>query len=179
MARAAPGAHIGATFAAGHSEPREKENDMTLRTAFALAAAALVLVVASPARSRAGEAAAAAGPECSNHSLRGDYAFEIEGTILAGPVTGLLRGLAMTRFDGEGGLSQVDFAIVNGAPLFPDWRPVTGTYEVNADCTGRMELVPPAPAPSFRLRLVVFDGGDRVTTIVEGNATGSRGAKVR
>ncbi len=150
---------------------------MTLRTASAVAAAALVLATLPPASSQAGDAVP--GRECSNQSLRGDYAFEIEGTIVAGPVTGLLRGLAMTRFDGEGSLSQVDFATLNGAPMFPDWRPVTGTYEVNADCTGRMELVPPPPAPSFRLRLVVFDGGDRVTTIVEGNATGSRGAKVR
>ena len=152
---------------------------MTLRTASALTAAALVLVTTLPASSQAGEAAAAAGPECSNRSLRGDYAFEIDGAILAGPVTGLLRGLAMTRFDGEGGLTQVDVATVNGVPLFPDWRPVTGTYEVNADCTGRMELVPPAPAPSLRLRIVVFDRGDRVATIVEGNATGSRGTKLR
>ena len=177
MARFAASAQIGAMFAAGPSEPREKENDMTLRTASAVAAAALVFATLPPVSSLAGDSAA--GPDCSNHTLRGDYAFEIEGTILAGPATGLLRGLAMTRFDGEGGLSQVDFATLNGAPMFSDWRPVTGTYELNADCTGRMELVPPAPAPAFRLRLVVFDGGDRVATVVEGNATGSRGAKVR
>ena len=177
MARAGRGAQIGPLFAAGQSEPREKENDMTLR-ASALAATALVLVTLPPASSHAGEASVA-GRECSNHSLRGDYAFEIDGTVLNGPATGLLRGLAMTRFDGEGGLTQVDFAMVNGVPLFPDWRTVTGTYEVNADCTGRMELVPPAPVPALRLRIVVFDGGNRVTTIVEGNPTGSRGEKVR
>ena len=140
----------------------------------------MALVAVVPARTAAAAAAAdGSGPECSAQTLRGDYAFEIDGAILAGPATILLRGLAMTRFDGEGGLTQVDTATFNGAPAWPGWRAATGTYEVNADCTGSAEIVPPAPAPSLRLRLVVFDGGRRVTTIVEGNATGSRGVRVR
>jgi hypothetical protein len=156
------------------------------RTAAALAAALAVTAAATGAIDAAAmhatsedAGAAAESPDCSNRNLRGEYAFTIDGTILAGPTPLLLRGLAMTRFDGEGGLTQVDFATLNGVPGWPDWRPVTGTYEVDADCTGRAELVPPAPAPSFRLRLVVFDRGRQVATIVEGNATGSLGVKVR
>jgi hypothetical protein len=148
--------------------------------AFFVGTTLLALVTAVPAPSVAAAAAAeAAGPECSAQTLRGDYAFEIDGTILAGPAPILIRGLAMTRFDGEGGLTQVDTATFNGVPAWPGWRPATGTYEVNADCTGSAEIVPAAPAPSLRLRLVVFDGGRRVTTIVEGNATGSRGVRVK
>ena len=144
--------------------------DRSLAVAAVLAAA----LSTSPAL-----AAETGSPECSNRTLRGDYAFEIDGNILAGPMTGILRGVAMTRFDGEGAFTQVDFATLNGVPMFADWRTVTGTYEINADCTGRAELVPPTPVPALRLRLVVFDNGRKVTTIVEGNATGSRGERVR
>ena len=140
---------------------------------------AVAAVLAASLSTSLASAADTGSPECSNRTLRGDYAFEIDGTVVAGPMTGTLRGVAMTRFDGEGGLSQVDFATLNGVPMFPDWRPVTGTYEINADCTGRAELVPPPPVPAFRLRLVVSDNGRKVTTIVEGNATGSRGERVR
>jgi hypothetical protein len=146
--------------------------------------AALVLTGRGIPRTSAAEdtqrvvAEAGEGPECSNHTLRGDYAFTIDGTILAGPARLLLRGLAMTHFDGEGGLNQVDFATIEGAPAWPDWRPATGTYHVNADCTGSAEIVP-AAGPSIPLRLVLFDGGRQVATVVVGNATGSLGRRVR
>jgi hypothetical protein len=117
--------------------------------------------------------------QCSNRTLRGDYGFAIDGTILVGPppVPSLLRAVAMTHFDGRGNLSQVDFATRNGVPAAADWRPATGTYEVNPDCTGTAEIVP-VGAPPLQLRLVVFDHGRQVRTIVLGNPTGSLGVKV-
>jgi len=140
---------------------------------------AVAAVLAAALSTSPASAAEAGSPDCSNRTLRGDYAFEVDGNVLAGPATGILRAVAMTHFDGEGGLTQVDFATLNGVPMFPDWRAVTGTYEINADCTGRAELVPPPPLPALQLRMVVFDGGRKVTTIVLGNATGSRGERVR
>jgi hypothetical protein len=125
-----------------------------------------------------GQAGAEGGSDCSNHTLHGDYGFTIDGTILAGPAPILLRGVAMTHFDGHGHLTQVDFATFNGVPGWPDWRPATGTYEVNADCTGRAEIIPPT-GPSLQLRLVVFDRGNQVATVVIGNSTGSLGTRVR
>ena len=118
------------------------------------------------------------GPPCSERTLHGDYGFAIGGTIFAGPTSLLLRGVAMTHFDGRGGLTQVDFTTLNGAAVSPDWRPGTGTYQVNEDCTGRAEIVP-ATGPALQLRLVVFDGGRQVATVVIGNSTGSLGTKVR
>lgn len=116
--------------------------------------------------------------ECSDHTLRGDYAFEINGTILAGPSPLLLRGVAMTHFDGHGNLDQVDFVTLNGAAGGTDWRPATGTYEINPDCTGKAQILP-AGAPPLNLRLVVGDRGRLVHTVVIGNATGSTGTRVR
>jgi hypothetical protein len=119
------------------------------------------------------------GRGCSESTLRGDYAFDISGQILAGPKAGLLRGVAMTHFDGDGRLDQVDFTTINGVPVGADWRPGTGAYEVNADCTGKAQINFTDGSPALHLRLVVADRGDEVRTIVEGNATGSSGTRVR
>jgi hypothetical protein len=118
---------------------------------------------------------------CSNRTLRGDYGFAIDGTILPpSPAPALLlRGLAMTHFDGHGNLSQVDFVTLNGAPAGSDWRPATGTYEVNPDCTGTAEIHFNDGEPPLNLRMVVVDGGRQVMNIVESNATGATGIKVR
>ncbi len=116
---------------------------------------------------------------CSNRTLKGDYGFSIEGTILAGtPNAFLLRGVAMTRFDGLGNLSQVDFTTRNGSPVGADWRPAVGTYDINADCTGTAQIIPGDGSPTLNLRLVVVDRGREVRTIVAGNATGSVGIRV-
>jgi hypothetical protein len=116
---------------------------------------------------------------CSNRTLRGDYGFSIDGTVLAGtPNAFLLRGVAMTRFDGQGNLSQVDFATRNGVPIAPDWRAAVGTYEINADCTGTAQIIPADGSPTLNLRLVVVDRGREVRTVVVGNATGSVGIRV-
>jgi len=126
--------------------------------------------------------ASAAGPlPCSNRTLRGNFGSAIDGTIfLPSPAPSLLvRGVARQHFDGHGNLSQVDFVTLNGASASSDWRPGTGTYEVNADCTGTMEINFEDGSPSLHLRLIVVDGGRQLMTVVEGNATGSLGTKVR
>lgn len=116
---------------------------------------------------------------CSNRTLRGDYGFSIDGTILAGtPNAFLLRGVAMTSFDGHGNLSQVDFTTRNGAPVAPDWRSSVGTYEVNADCTGTAQIVQSDGSPTLNLRLVVVGRGREIRTTVVGNASGSVGTRV-
>jgi hypothetical protein len=163
---------------------------MKTRTALDVATTAgfaLLLTLVGPQGARADELkgetevaddAADSHEECSERTLRGDYAFAIDGTILAGPSPLLLRGVAMTHFDGNGGLHQVDFVTLNGVAGGTDWRPATGTYEVNSDCTGKMQLNP-AGAPPLNLRIVVGDRGRQLWTVVIGNATGSVGTKVR
>ena len=116
---------------------------------------------------------------CTDRIVRGDYGFSIDGTVLAGtPNAFLLRGVAMTHFDGRGNLSQVDFATRNGVPTTQDWRPGTGTYSINPDCTGSAEIIPGDGSPTLRLRLVVVNHGREIRTIVLGNATGSLGVRV-
>jgi hypothetical protein len=122
------------------------------------------------------------GPRgCSNRTLRGDYGFSITGTVFPpSPVPSfLVRGVALTRFDGHGNLSQVDFTTRNGVPAGSDWRPATGTYEINLDCTGTAEIIPTDGSPTLHLRMVVVDGGRQIFNTVEGNATNAIGIKVR
>jgi hypothetical protein len=159
---------------------------MTLSTVAVAGLAVLVLGLAPRADADEGAGANAAGPveeaqakACSDRTLSGDYAFVIDGTILTGPSPALLRGLAMTRFDGEGNLSQVDFTTRNGIPVGTDWSPATGTYSLGPDCTGQAEIHFTDGRPVLRLRLVVADRGREVLTVVLGNPTGSRGVKVR
>lgn len=120
-----------------------------------------------------------APPNCSNRTLNGYYGFSIEGTILAGtPNAFALRGVAMTNFDGDGNLTQVDYTTRNGAPMTPDWRPASGTYAINADCTGTAHIIQSDGTPSVNLRLVVVDRGREVRTVVVGNSSSSVGIRV-
>ena len=113
--------------------------------------------------------------QCSNRTIRGDYGFKIDGTLINGPRTGLLRAVAMTNFDGKGNLTQVDFGVTNGVPNGPDWRAAKGTYTVNADCTGSFQFVPIDGSPAVNVRMVVVKNGKEIHTVVIGNPTGSVG----
>ena len=113
---------------------------------------------------------------CSNRILRGDYGFAVEGAIIG---FGPLRGVAMTHFDGAGKLRQVDHVVVNGIPPAVDWNPGTGTYTVNADCTGTAQINN-VQGPQINLRFVVVREGKEIHTVVNdpGYATTSVGIKV-
>jgi hypothetical protein len=148
-------------------------------TGLLIAGCAVLLGQADNAQSeRLGDAGPSPQARCSNRTLRGSYAFNIDGTIVAGPNRLLLRGLAMTQFDGRGNLSQVDFTTINGTPAGTDWRSGWGTYEINSDCTGTMEIIQSDGSPTLRLRLVVADHGRTIYNIVEGSSTGATGTKV-
>ena len=120
------------------------------------------------------------GVRCSNRSLRGAYGFNVDGQIFPpGAPPLVLRAVAMTHFDGEGSLSQVDHATFNGVSRWQGWRPAVGHYEINPDCTGTAQIIPSDGSPTLQLHLVVFDRGRQVRAIVDGNATGSLGVRVR
>jgi hypothetical protein len=141
-------------------------------------AVTLGTLMGAQAEARSGDSPAAP-PTCSNRTLRGSYGFSIEGTILAGtPNAFAVRGVAMTQYDGEGNLTQVDFTTRNGVPFNSDWRPGSGTYEINADCTGSAHIIQSDGTPSVSLKLVVVDRGREVRATVVGNSTSSVGIRV-
>jgi hypothetical protein len=121
-------------------------------------------------------AAHALGP-CSNATLEGDYAFTITGQILApAPAAGLVAGVAKTHFDGHGNMTQIDHVVHNGVTPVEEWRPGSGPYQVNADCTGSMTITaePTDPAdgsPELKLFFVIGENGKVIRTVVSGSPT--------
>jgi hypothetical protein len=107
-------------------------------------------------------------PACNNKLIAGNYGFTLQGTKLggAGP-TGPQVGVAMTQFDGKGGLSQIDTVTINGE-VVADWtHPVaTGTYTVNSDCTGTFTINFKDNRPTVVTNFVVTANGDEIDTVV-------------
>lgn len=118
---------------------------------------------------------------CSNATLKGDYAFTISGEILHSDRTIDYRsGIAMRSFDGNGNITFIDFVASlrpgfeppGGINLNPAFRTgLTGTYHVNADCTGTAEEdFPPPPGASsgqvIKLMFVLSDHGREIHEVV-------------
>jgi hypothetical protein len=103
---------------------------------------------------------------CSNSTIRGSYAFTIHGQVLPpdGSLPLLVHGLAVTTFDGEGNLIQLDAVAINGN-VAPGWRASTGTYSVNRDCTGSM-TVSNGDQPPIHLQLIVSQSGNKIRNMV-------------
>jgi hypothetical protein len=117
---------------------------------------------------------------CSDATLRGDYAFTVSGTIWVTDPQGVLEevqrgGIAMTHFNGIGGLSQVDF-VMSGhnnlpTPPTPPTDPVTGfhimetgTYKVYSDCTGTFTIN--SPGTTITVKFVLSDQGRAIHAVV-------------
>jgi len=124
---------------------------------------------------------------CSNSTLKGDYAFTVSGRIfLPSGVIVQREGIAMTHFDGEGNLTQIDYVLSDpSAPPPPGVPPLdalkfqtneTGTYSVRADCTGTFtidfpELKNPVTGAltsgaEITTNFVLSDGGRAIHTVV-------------
>jgi hypothetical protein len=117
---------------------------------------------------------------CSNSSIAGTYVFTLRGQILLPDGSSLiLDGLAKTTYDGNGNLTQVDAVAENGN-LAPGWRPGTGTYVVNSDCTGTQTIVIPG-VPDLHLQFVISQSGNTIRQVVTdpGIATTAEGERLR
>ena len=111
------------------------------------------------------------GNGCSNATLRGDYGFTVTGTTPTGPPplpVEQFLGLALTHFDGAGGLTQ-PVGVSHGS-ISGDSENATGsgTYSLNADCSGTMtlNLTGKTPTVSIKLWIVVVNGGNEINTVV-------------
>ena len=117
---------------------------------------------------------------CTNSTIRGTYASTIHATIfLPDGSTLLLDGLAKQTFDGNGNFTQVDAVAANGN-LTPGWRPGSGTYSVNPDCTGTQTIVIPGN-PDLHTQFIVSQSGNIIRGMVidPGFASTAEGERVR
>jgi hypothetical protein len=132
----------------------------------AFAAAALLLFLPVPANAQDN-----GNGGCSLATLHGDYGFTISGQITGGPAPGPVNGVALTTFDGRGGLMQTDFVVKSGAPAGPldAFRTgENGTYSVNSDCTGTATIHFPDATPPQKIVLmfVIVNHGRGIRTVV-------------
>ncbi|MFL6352366.1 MAG: hypothetical protein ACJ74Z_11030 [Bryobacteraceae bacterium] len=107
---------------------------------------------------------------CSNRTLVGNYGTQLEGTILGPNLP--LRTLVLSHFDGEGNITQVDYVVLNGVPPAPEneWRPTTGTYTVNPDCTGSAAVDVAPGNPPLKYHFIVVKNGREILEVVDWNA---------
>jgi hypothetical protein len=105
---------------------------------------------------------------CNNRLIEGTYGFTIEGQKLAGPgPVGPLVGVAITTFDGEGNLSQVDSVVIGGSQVADFTHPPAGgTYSVNANCTGTFTIEFRDGRPPVTVDFVIVDNGREIDTVV-------------
>lgn len=122
--------------------------------------------------------AAHAGGLCSNATLRGPYGFSAHGEVLglldasntlhpfATPA--ILDDVSIFTFDGRGNFARTDFGNIGGVPKGGQtaFNPnQNGTYTVNSDCTGSMQLVY-STGVVLGLEMVVADDGTLVKAII-------------
>ena len=112
---------------------------------------------------------------CNDLLIRGVYGFTIEGTKLGGPgPTGPQVGVALTEFDGQGGLQQIDSVTVGGIQVANLTEPPTlGTYSVSADCTGTFTLNFTDGRPTVTTYFVIVDNGNEIDAMVKGVPPGT------
>lgn len=118
---------------------------------------------------------------CDNSTIRGSYAFTIHGTLfLPNGSTLIVDGIDRATFDGHGNFTQLDAVATNGVFATAGWRPGSGTYSVNPDCTGTQTLVV-AGMPDLHLQFIVAQSGNTIHQVVTdpGFATTAEGERIR
>jgi hypothetical protein len=91
---------------------------------------------------------------CSNAPLQGDYSFATTGTLNGAP----LASVGKLTFDGKGSFESTETLSDNG--VISENVPGTGTYTVNADCTGT-STISTGRASNF----VIVDNGNEIQAI--------------
>ncbi|MBS1982898.1 MAG: hypothetical protein JST16_01895, partial [Bdellovibrionales bacterium] len=80
------------------------------------------------------------------------------------------------EFDGKGQLTVVDHFVINGKAPATEWSKGTGTYTVNANCTGTMEVIKPGLPPGLN-KMVIVQGGKGIRTVSVTDALTGVGTK--
>jgi hypothetical protein len=125
-----------------------------------------------------GSASLAQAESCSDASLHGKYGQAISGEFLQGAgVVWPQNGVALTDFNGKGGLTQQDYVVINGSPTGPGFQDETGTYTVNSDCTGTLSFYY-SDGTQITLQLVVVKHGAEFHSVVSQLVLGGKAQSV-
>jgi len=111
-------------------------------------------------KSNADESSSSRRFRCSNATLGGRYATKGEGFVPSGPPPAPMVPFAVVSLmtlDGSGNLTNASTASTNGV-IESGIR--TGTYTVNANCTGKLIVIIPFPPFQLTHDLVIVDKGN-------------------
>jgi hypothetical protein len=106
---------------------------------------------------------------CSLNTIRGSYATSTTGSIVfAGPV-GAVADVGKIVFDGSGGAAQSTAVSLNGVIIL-NRSSLSGSYTMNADCTGDISLVLPVPTGTITSssHFVLVHNGEELLTVNTG-----------
>jgi hypothetical protein len=150
-------------------EMRHANTTMSFRRRGSLVAVATVLIAIlalSHPRGATAQEEEGRNPACSNATLRGDYGILVSGIRQAGPgATEMFISVALRTYDGHGSFTQIGDAHgqLTGASRNGH---LTGTYNVNPNCTGTTTIFfPGAPSPG-ETSIVIVDRGKEVKEVV-------------
>jgi hypothetical protein len=146
---------------------QQEANKMLGKASIAIATG--VLIISGSGSTGGGTAVAQeAGFRCTEATIRGTYGGQMQGTNPVPPPQGggtqSVIGVIVRTYDGAGGFTQVDNIKGSVTGIVPD-RPGSGTYQVNADCSG-ITLFQPGPGITLEERMVIVDHGNEIRTIV-------------
>src|ERR1700755_3194558 len=130
-----------------------------------------LLVAGTTAIAQSNADSASEARQCSDRTIMGGYGLSSEGLVIPAPgVTLPFRSVGTTHFDGKGHFDFLEHTVVNGTSLESGWTRSTGTYSVNADCTGMLTInTPDSPVP-IQVSFVVVKGGTEVRGVGNTNA---------
>jgi len=107
---------------------------------------------------------------CSNATLNGPFGIQTTGSIVANGPIGPVAEAGVIKFDGAGGASQTTTVSLNGT-ILPNRSSLSGSYQINPDCTGDLALVlPVAPGvtTTSTWHFVVVDHGREIRLVNTG-----------
>ena len=116
-------------------------------------------------------ASSAGAATCSNITIQGSYGYHAEGMLAPAPNLSLtFRSVGMTHFDGDGHVTWVEHTVIGGVSLAPGFTAASGTYHVNANCTGSAVInTPNSPVP-LHLSFIVVNDGKEVHSVLSTDA---------
>ncbi|MFL6307299.1 MAG: hypothetical protein ACJ72H_27515 [Candidatus Sulfotelmatobacter sp.] len=112
----------------------------------------------------------AVAQSCSNKTIKGDYGCSIHGSLIFGTTQLPFVAATTTHYDGDGDLTGLEHAVVNGNSFDSGWDQNAGTYAVNPDCTGKSVTSSPNSQDPIINYFVVVDNGKQIYSVNDQHA---------
>jgi len=110
------------------------------------------------------------GKKCSNATLKGDYGLHATGIRAARPPAGIGQPemhatIALRTYDGKGSFTGLGIASNGQVTGVSQGTPTSGTYQVNADCSGLITINIPGVPVSIKSAFVIVDHGREIKEV--------------